>query len=137
DQRERGASPIPAGQSSSTCLQQDKTRPSQVMGERGAEPCGVHDGDRPAPRSPPSRGCVRERRGSVSWLEAATLAFPPRSMRGSGLCGENSPPSGPDRSTDRASYSGGAAPDSHRLPKTPFALSLEDGIGPGGSSQVR
>jgi hypothetical protein len=67
---------------------------------------------------------MRARTESVSWLEAASLTFPVAAAltaSSSGLSRRISlRPSGPDRSMNRASYSGGAAPDLHRLPDDPI-----------------
>jgi hypothetical protein len=64
---------------------------------------------------------MREREGPVSWLEAA-CAPPSRALLPSGAAGARASAerAGP-AACCRASYSGGAAPDLHRLPNGPLA----------------
>lgn len=55
---------------------------------------------------------MRARAESVSWLEESLPAFP-RGLRAVALDGVDCP-GAPDRRAERSSYSGGAAPASHR-----------------------
>src|SRR5690625_1650745 len=130
----------------------------KIRSPREGERSGVY-GPVPVDRSwpfitprPSLRGVrLRVRMGPVSWLEAATLAFPgqnrstqwlggggnggrgrrlpPIRVGGNGGRGRRLPPirvRGTGRrlrvAAVRASHSGGAAPDSHRLPSRPIRI---------------
>src|SRR5690625_3782571 len=115
----------------------------KIRSPREGERSGVY-GPVPVDRSwpfitprPSLRGVrLRVRMGPVSWLEAATLAFPGQNRStqwlgggGNGGRGRRLPPirvRGTGRrlrvAAVRASHSGGAAPDSHRLPSRPIRI---------------
>lgn len=92
----------------------------RVGADAASAPRAAREGRTGSNPAPLPRGvCVRERRGPVSWLEAAALGLPgagPQWRLAGGVPPERRRTGERDR---RASYSGGAAPESHRLPNGP------------------
>jgi hypothetical protein len=97
--------------------------PGGKHGQRGTDErtrCAPRP-DRRRPRSPPARGCRAGANGAGLLARGSVARLPtPARVRSSGLRRRTGlRPSGPVRRRRiacRASYSGGAAPDSHRLP---------------------